>query len=200
MTTGRASTTRFLALRMLGGTSLVACLAACSTSTGAQADPTCDTEGGARLHGGFCVVAELPSENDATVASDAVSFSRDVQPLLTHYCGVVGCHVSGSPTGGLNLAPGFAYDQLLDAQPGELQVLPNEAGALYYVAAGDLDHSYLHIKIHPEIFDVLKDAEPPALQGRLGSEMPAKATGSILDPAMQIELIDQWIDAGAPRN
>ena len=197
---------RSLALGMLGNTSLAACLAACSTSSGAQGDPTCDTDGGARLQGGFCLVAELPSEIDATVASDAsdasdgVSFSRDVQPLLTHYCGVVGCHVSGSPTGGLNLAPGFAYDQLLDAQPGELQVLPNEGGALYYVAAGDLPHSYLHIKIHPEFFALLKDAEPPALQGRLGSEMPAKSTGSILDPATQIGLIDQWIDAGAPRN
>jgi hypothetical protein len=199
MTTGRASTNRSVALAMLGmlgGTSLVAC----STSSGAQADPTCDTEGGARLQGGFCLVAELPSENDATVASDAVSFSRDVQPLLTHYCGVVGCHVSGSPTGGLNLAPGFAYDQLLDAQPGELQVLPSDAGALYYVAAGDLDHSYLHIKIHSEIFAVLQDAEPPGVQRKLGNQMPADSTGSKLDPSTQIDLIDQWIEVGAPRN
>jgi hypothetical protein len=146
------------------------------------------------------VVTELPAALDASVPAEGVSFSRDVQPVLTHYCGVVGCHVSGSPTGALNLAPGFAYDQLFDAQPPELQALPNEGGPLYYVAPGDLAHSYLSIKINPDAFSALKNSVPMANQGRLGTEMPAKATGSVLDQDAQVGLINQWIMMGAPRN
>jgi hypothetical protein len=173
--------------------------AGCSNSSPPSADPACDSDGGARPQGGFCIVAEVSPESDAA-APQGVSFSRDVQPILTHYCGVVGCHVSGSPTGGLNLAPGFAFDQLVDAQPPEIQALPDDGGAVYYVAPGDLDHSYLHIKIHPDLFMVLKNTVPTAAQGRLGTEMPAKSTGSVLDQNTQVGVIDQWIQTGAPQN
>ncbi len=170
----------------------------CSTSSPSVA-AVCDVDAGAIQQGNFCLVAEVSAEVDAAGSPQGLSFSGDVQPVLTHYCGVVGCHVSGSPTGGLNLAPGFSYDQLVDAQAAELQALPNDGGAVYYVVPGDLSHSYLHIKVHPDLFAALKDAAPPAAQSRLGTEMPAKATGSVLDPDAQAA-IDDWIGAGAPRN
>ncbi|HZU82773.1 MAG TPA: hypothetical protein VE987_07650 [Polyangiaceae bacterium] len=176
----------------LGG----ACLLGCSTSAPSSPGPSCD--GGTQARAGFCVVDEVTAEADGQAPNGQVSFSRDVQPVFTHYCGVVGCHVPGSPTGGLDLAPGFAYDQLVDAQAGETRRLPS--GPLNYVTPGDLERSYLHIKIHVDVFDAFKDAAPPAAQGQLGTEMPANATGSILDPDAQIGPIDTWIMQGAPNN
>ena len=79
--------------------------------------------------------------------------------------------------------------------------LPSDGGKMYRVTAdGELDHSYLHIKIHPTLFADVKGAVPSALQGRMGTEMPAKATGSVLDEGTQVMLIDAWIAAGAADN
>lgn len=160
----------------------------CSASPTSAAPPVC--EGGV-AQSNFCVIDE---RSEVVDAGPGVSLSRDIQPILNHYCVVVGCHVSGNPVGALNLAPGFAYDQLVDATPAEISQLPG-GEPIYYVAAGDLDHSYLHYKIHPDLFASLKDAAPEAT---LGTEMPAKSTGSFFsqDPDAQAA-IDDWIGAGA---
>jgi hypothetical protein len=185
LTMARLPSMLFFALGMAGGPLWLGC----STSSPSTTPPVCD--GGVQTQGTFCAITESP-EN--VIAGPGISLSRDIQPIFNHYCVVVGCHVSGNPVGALNLAPGFAYDQLVDAAPGETAELP-DGDPLYYVVAGDLDHSYLHYKIHPDLFAWLKDAEAEA---QLGTEMPAKATGSFFsqNPDAQAA-IDDWIEAGA---
>jgi hypothetical protein len=181
----RLAPTLFLALAVAG---CPLCLG-CSTSSPSAPSPVCD--GGVTQQGTFCVITEIPENVNA---GPGVSLSRDVQPIFNHYCVVVGCHVSGNPVGGLNLAPGFAYDQLVDAAPGEITRLPN-GDPLYYVAAGDVEHSYLYYKIHLERFFGLKDAEAEA---SLGTEMPAKTTGSFFSQDQDAQAtIDEWIKEGA---
>jgi hypothetical protein len=181
----RFAPTLFLTLAVAGGPP---CLG-CSTSSPSATSPVCD--GGVAQQGAFCAITEVPENVNA---GPGVSLSRDVQPILNHYCVVVGCHVSGNPVGGLNLAPGFAYGQLVDAAPGETTRLP-DGDPLYYVAAGDVAHSYLHYKIHPELIAWLKDAEAEA---SLGTEMPAQATGSFFSQDEDAQaVIDEWIEAGA---
>ncbi len=76
------------------------------TSSSARATPTGTTTRN--------TVVERPSMTEAVFKTN-VSFSIDVQgAIFANDCGVVGCHVPGSPTGGLILAPGFAYAQIVN--------------------------------------------------------------------------------------
>jgi hypothetical protein len=141
--------------------------------------PTCGD--GTRLEGDFCVAAEEAGDD----ASATTTFSTDVEPILDRYCGVVGCHVPGGATGGLILAPGYAYASLLvDATPPEARSFP----ALRYVAPGDLDASFLSIKIHTQ---KLMDLQA-ATDAGLGSFMPPPQTQSSIGDA-DIGKIDDWI-------
>jgi hypothetical protein len=141
--------------------------------------PTCGD--GTRLEGDLCVAAEEASD-DASVTS---TFSTDVEPILDRYCGVVGCHVPGGATGGLILAPGYAYASLLtDAAPPEARSFPG----LLYVAPGDPDASFLSVKIHAERLMQLQ----AATDAGLGSLMPPPQTQSSIGDA-DIDKIDNWI-------
>jgi hypothetical protein len=112
-----------------------------------------------------------------------VSFALNVQPIFSDDCGVVGCHVPGSPTGGLILAQGFAYAQLVSVPAGE-------SPTLSYVNPGDPTTSYLAAKInYMGLFGTI---------GKL-SLMPATSTGSTLSPA-EIDTIANWIAQGAVNN
>lgn len=164
-----------------------ALLALGCSSTPAATPPTCQGDGVA-LTNDFCVVNEIPEVVDAGAG---LSLSRDVQPVFDHFCVVVGCHVSGNPPKGLNLAPGFSHDDLLNNPPLVKPVLPDGTMLDAYVVPGDLEHSYLHYKIHPDIFPELSPA------ARLGLVMPAPRTESAFDPNVQGSLIDQWITGGA---
>jgi hypothetical protein len=90
-----------------------------------------------------------------------------------------GCHTSTgrTPAGGLNLTGDLAYDQLVNVpsarKPGAIRVIP-----------GDPENSYLYQKI---------EGSP----GIVGVRMPFN--GPYLSDG-QIEIIERWIEIGAPRN
>lgn len=114
-----------------------------------------------------------------TSGTTRVSFSRQVQTILTHDCAVSGCHVPGSPAAGLILAQGFTFDALVNVPSTERPMTPR-------VTPGDLTTSYLWQKVSMN--------PPPA-----GWQMPAPATGSVM-PASEQDLIRRWILQGAARN
>ncbi|HEX8795514.1 MAG TPA: fibronectin type III domain-containing protein [Polyangiaceae bacterium] len=108
-----------------------------------------------------------------------VSLSEQIQHTLSSDCAVAGCHVPGNPPLGLVLAPGFAYDYLVNVRsreyPVDLRVNP-----------GDPTTSFLYLKI--------SENPPP-----VGYQMPAPATGSVLGQA-EIDRFRRWIVQGAPNN
>jgi hypothetical protein len=129
-----------------------------------------------------------------------VSFSLNVQPIFTHDCGVVGCHVPGNPTGGLILAEGFAYAQIVGVNALEaLGAFQLDGGAVDYINPGDPSDSYLNIKINAPLLSALKASLPASVGGRLGTQMPAPSTGSTLSQA-DLATISNWIVQGAPNN
>jgi hypothetical protein len=178
-----------------GAMALLGCSTAASTAPPAM--PVCGPD--ARLQGGFCVIAE--SVPEAGVAGGGVTLSHDVQRIFTRYCGVVGCHVPGTLAGQLNLAPGFAYDALVNAQPSEVQKDPLDGMPLFYVLPGDVTHSYLYIKVHGDSFNGFVDAGVAANVSTRswGTQMPASGTNSALDPNTDLKTIDDWINGGALR-
>jgi hypothetical protein len=122
------------------------------------------------------------SHDSNTVESSGktrVSFSRQVQVILTHDCAVSGCHVPGSPAAGLILAQGFTFNALVNIPSTERPLTPR-------VTPGNPDASYLWQKVSMN--------PPPA-----GWQMPAPATGSVM-PADEQDLIRRWILEGAARN
>jgi len=92
----------------------------------------------------------------------------------------VNCHtnVGRNPSGGLNLAHGVAYDQIVNV------VSPRKAGAIR-VIPGDPANSYL----------VQKLVGSP---GIVGVRMPQSGPPFLTDG--QILILKRWIELGAPRN
>ena len=127
-----------------------------------------------------------------------VSFVANVQTIFTHDCGVVGCHVPGSPAGGLILAPGFAYAQIASVVAPEMNGITLDGGTVYYADPGATATSYLYIKTNASVLAAVK-ASLPAQQGRLGTQMPAPATGSTLT-SEELTTIANWILQGAANN
>jgi hypothetical protein len=123
-----------------------------------------------------------------------VSFSQNVQPILTTDCGVVGCHVPGNPTGGLILAPGFAYGQTVSVLAGEGHGLLDGGGSMAYINPGDPLTSYLNVKINAPLIGAYQDAG-----FHVGTQMPAPSTGSTLTQG-ELDTIGNWIAQGAGMN
>ncbi len=107
------------------------------------------------------------------------SYARDVLPVLARNCAVVGCHVTGPQGGGLNLAPAFAYEQLVNRNAIQAPIPRVSTGV------DPLNNSYLYEKI----------AKIP----RAGAVMPAPQTGNTLNPDDK-SVITSWILEGAKRN
>jgi hypothetical protein len=128
-----------------------------------------------------------------------VSFGTNVQPLLTDDCGVVGCHVPGNPAGGLILAPGFAYAQLVGVPAAETNGVLVDGSVIDYVTPGNAGLSFLNVKLNVALLNALKAGLPPAQAGRLGIQMPAPATGSTLTQD-ELSTIANWINQGAVQN
>jgi hypothetical protein len=126
---------------------------------------------------------DLAGNRDSNTVEESgttdVSFSEQVQEMLSSDCGVAGCYAPGNPPLGLVLTPGFAYSNLFNVRareyPGELRVNP-----------GDPTTSFFYRK--------LSENPPPA-----GYQMPAPATGSVLK-ASEIDKVRRWILQGAPNN
>ncbi len=116
--------------------------------------------------------------SSTTTSSGGVSFSRDIQPIFNANCVV--CHTGANGPQGLSLDSGKAYGNLVN-------VKSTEAPALNRVAPGSPDKSY--------ILNKLLGTQTAA--GGSGAQMPFGA-GPL--PQATINLIQQWIAAGAPNN
>jgi hypothetical protein len=113
---------------------------------------------------------------DTGTDGGAATFSQVRDEVLVPSCALSSCHAAGSPNG-MELVAGSEYQALVNAPSiaatGETLVVP-----------GDADGSY--------VIDKLEDAD-----NIVGSPMPPPFGG--LDPA-QIQMIRDWIDAGALDN
>ncbi|MEM6992810.1 MAG: hypothetical protein AAF721_20005 [Myxococcota bacterium] len=103
--------------------------------------------------------------------SDAVGFATDVAPILAASCS---CHMSATPSAGLDLTEGAAYGALVEA---------DTPAGLTLVVPGDASASYLVNKLEGTQADV----------GGAGGQMPP---GGALPPDALATVI-AWIDAGA---
>ena len=104
-----------------------------------------------------------------------VTFKGDIEPVFDAKCSSAGCHSGTTPSQGLNLAPGVAYD------------------AIFRVPATEDDE---HLLVEPF------DSEVSHLYGKLtgeevGAQMPLGAPPL---PDATIESFRRWILEGAARN
>ena len=122
----------------------------------------------------------LAACNDSGMQPGEVSFSQQVQPILTDRCAFGGCHASTSPAAGQSLAEGLAYVSLVNLPSQELPSMDR-------VEPGDPDQSYLVHKIQGTHLAV----------GGSGLRMPRGQEPLSED---QINLIRAWIEQGARNN
>ncbi len=124
-----------------------------------------------------CVITAC---NESSMEPGEVSFSEQVQPILTDRCAFGGCHASTSPAAGQSLAEGLAYMNTVNVPSEELPSMDR-------VEPGDPDQSYLVHKIQGTHLDV----------GGSGLRMP-RGQEPLSDD--QIDLIRAWIEQGARNN
>lgn len=110
----------------------------------------------------------------AAQAEDAVSFVRDIAPVLREQC--ASCHLTGQEAGRLALHPGAAY--------GSLVGVPSTESKLMRVKPGAPDESYMLLKLEGRHLDA----------GGTGARMPLGAP-PLDGPTLQ--RIRAWIGAGA---
>ncbi len=106
----------------------------------------------------------------------SVSYRRDIQPIFDENC--VACHQTGSAEQGLVLEGDKAFQGIVR--------VPSKESKLALVSPGQPDQSYLLAKL----------AGAQAKVGGHGAQMPL---GDPLSPA-KVQLVRNWIAAGAPRN
>ena len=111
-----------------------------------------------------------------SLAADAVSFARDVAPLLKERC--ASCHLSGQEEGNLALHPTAAYASLVN--------VPSIESDLLRVKPGSPAQSYLLLKLEGKHLDA----------GGSGARMPFGEPP--LDEAM-LQRIRLWIANGAAK-
>jgi hypothetical protein len=119
----------------------------------------------------------LPNQTAGRNASAAPSFRADVLPILEYRCAT--CHNSDDPHGGLSLARGVAYDQIVNSPSGQSK-LPR-------ISPGEPDESYLIRKIEGTHLAA----------GGSGFAMPI---GFFRVPDADRAILRKWVSAGAPRN
>jgi hypothetical protein len=125
-----------------------------------------------------CGKVKSPTEPAAAGSGPALTFSQIQAQIFTPSCAKSGCHVPGVATGGMVLAAGQSYGQIV-GRPSQ------ENPGLARVQPGDPERSYLLKKIRG-------DADIS------GSRMPQD--GPPFLSAGEIEGIAAWIRAGAPND
>ena len=107
------------------------------------------------------------------------SFANDIQPIFTARCATSSCHNYVTEQAGLNLAPGYAYDEIVDVRArlrsGWKRVVPFKADSSWLVKTLLADEAE-----HPGIFRMPLGREP------------------LTDN--QIQTIINWVNQGAVRN
>ncbi len=122
-----------------------------------------------------CKSSSSTSPDPPLPVKDDPSFAADIQTIFTSSCALSGCHASGSAQGGLVLASGQAYGNLVN-------VASTEDAAKKRVLPGDAANSYLILKIEGNQTS--------------GSRMPP--TGPL--DSSRIQNIKNWVAKGAKNN
>jgi hypothetical protein len=125
--------------------------------------------------GKACAVGERCISGACIGCGPTVSFASQVQPIFNGSC-TSNCHGGNRPAGGLSLASGAAYAELIN--------VTSSCKGRKQVAPGSPDASYIINKL-------------TGVDMCAGSVMPKM--GGELSPA-QIDLIRGWICQGAPNN
>jgi hypothetical protein len=106
-------------------------------------------------------------------------FVRDVQPIFSARCATSSCHTFATHQAGLNLAAGYAYDEIVDVQsvfrPSWKRIVPSKADSSFLIKTLLPDATQ-----HPEISRMPLGREP------------------LTDN--QIQTIINWVNQGAVRN
>lgn len=127
-------------------------------------------------HLGLCLTLSLASIGLAS-AADAISFARDIAPVLKSRCAT--CHLTGEEAGGMALYPAAAYASIV--------AVPSLESRLMRIKPGAPDESYLLLKVEGRHLDA----------GGSGQRMPFGEAP--LDEAI-LQRLRNWIAAGALDN
>ena len=142
-------------------------------------------DGGAQLGSGTCEAAK-PKDGGTDGGADAgptISFSVDVQPILTTSCATVGCHTGATPTGTLNLSTGNSYNALVNINTSA----GCNAGGSKRVLAFDIKNSMLWQKLTPD-------------GGYCNNSMPRNLVILRNQQPANFAKIEAWIAQGAKNN
>lgn len=112
-----------------------------------------------------------------TDTGEALSYATDIQPIWEANC-VTACHTPGGNAESVLVLSGNAFANIVDVNSGQ-------AIGMKLIASGDSMQSYLVAKLEGN----------QAAAGGTGGTMPSGA-----DPldAATLQLIKDWVDAGAP--
>lgn len=110
-------------------------------------------------------------------AGSAISFARDIAPVLQNRCAT--CHLTGQEAGNMALHAGGAYASMVN--------IPSIESKLLRVKPGFPEQSYLMLKLEGKHLDA----------GGSGQRMPLAQ--SPLDEAT-LGMLRDWITAGALKN
>jgi len=113
-----------------------------------------------------------------TPGGPVLSFARIQAEIFTPNCVKAGCHDAGSAAGGMVLAAGQSYGQIV-GRPS------TERADLHRIEPGDPDRSYLIKKLRGDA-DIT------------GGRMPLDRPGSL--SREQMDGLINWVLAGAPNN
>ncbi len=72
-----------------------------------------------------------PDKGCEQVLVDTVSFTRDIQPILTQNCAVSGCHSGNDPRSNFNLDASVAYAQLMEQGSGYVDTINPKISVVY---------------------------------------------------------------------
>lgn len=140
----------------------------------------------------FAAALAFVSGNNTATAQSTVSFSQDIIPMFVESC--TRCHGGEEATSGsasLNLDAPFAYDNLVNVlarpfRPAEGEEVEKE---FFRVTPGMPEVSYLLHKL----------LGTHTIVGGTGQQMP-RGADAVPWTEDQIDLVRQWILAGAPNN
>lgn len=131
---------------------------------------------------GFAFFAS--NKGEATEAP--VSFSMDIVPMFVESC--TACHGGENPSAQTNLEAEYAYDELVNVAARFSREREDEADHFMRVMPGVPEASYLMHKL----------LGTHIIVGGSGQQMPRGDRPAWTDE--QIDLVRQWILAGAPNN
>lgn len=130
-------------------------------------------------------IDSVPNPDTGGGGNENVSFSTQIQPILTASCGDAGtgCHLNGGNQRGLVLDAGQAYDEIVN-------VASTVVGNEILITPGDTDASYLYRKLLP------------VGNGNFyaGDRMPDPQSGIPFLTETETNLIRDWILQGAQNN